>query len=95
MYVKSIFPSIEKINDIPLVGGFILIIFSALPGAFLTLYSEYFSNIEDNQFIIIAFSSYVVWNFLLMKIGIKIYLFFVPAWIFWAIVSVLVLGFGL
>jgi len=95
MYVKSIFSSIEKINDIPLIGGFILIIFSALPGAFLTLYSEYVFNIEDSQFMLIAFSSYVVWNFLLMKIGIKIYLFFVPAWIFWAIVSVLVLGFGL
>jgi hypothetical protein len=95
MYVKSVFPSIEKINEIPLIGGFILIIFSALPGAFLTLFSEYVYNINKSQFMLIAFSSYVVWNFLLMKIGIKIYLFFIPAWIFWIGVSVLVLVFKL
>ena len=95
MYVKSIFPIVEKINAIPFLGGFILTIFSALPGALLAVIDVYAYHIEDNIFPFIAFPSFVIWNLFLNKIGIKIYLFLIPAWIFWIIVSILVLVFKL
>jgi hypothetical protein len=93
MYVKSKYPKIEIINEIPIIGSFALIIFSALPGAFLTLYSIYINEIQDNLFEVIALSSFVFWNLFLAKIGIKIYLFLIPAWIFWIIAAILILVF--
>ena len=95
MYIKSTFPVVEKINEIPILSGFILIIFSALPGAFLTIIDSYAFQIEESIFSCIAFPCFVIWNLILSKMGIKIYLFFIPAWLFWIIVSILVLVFKL
>ena len=93
MYVKSKYPKIEVINEIPIIGSFALIIFSALPGAFLTLFSVYIHEIQEDDFQQIALTSFVLWNLFLTKIGIKIYLFLIPAWMFWIIMAILVLVF--
>lgn len=95
MYVKSKYPKIEVINEIPIIGSFILIIFSAIPGAFLTLFSKFVHEIQESDFQIIALSSFVIWNLFLTRIGIKIYLFLIPAWIFWIIAAILILVFDL
>lgn len=94
MYVKSKFSKIEILNEIPIIGSFVLTIFSALPGAFLTLYSIHINKITDNNFSIISLSSFVLWNLLLTRFGIKIYLFLIPAWAFWIIAGILILVFN-
>ena len=52
------------------------------------------NKITDNNFSIISLSSFVLWNLLLTRFGIKIYLFLIPAWAFWIIAGILILVFN-
>ncbi len=82
-HATSKYKVVENLSDIPVIGGFIVAIFSALPGLFLVLYSELISPISDETFVIIAPSLFATWCYILEKLGIKLFIIFIPAWVFW------------
>jgi hypothetical protein len=89
MYVITKYSWLQKLNDIPFLGGTVLIVFSATPGAILAVISIYLHPIDEQVFTRIAYFSFVLWNLILQKFDIKIYIFFLPAWAFWLVFSIL------
>lgn len=92
-YVESKYEWIESLGKIPFIGFFFLIIFSALPGAALAIISFNFYELSDLEFKLSAFTIYPFWNYFLINRGIKIYIFFIRADLFWLGLGLLVFVF--
>ena len=88
-HAKSKYQIVENLSDIPILGGFIIALFSAIPGMFLTIYSSWINEISEIDFQIYTGFSFVLWNLFLWKKEIKLYIFFIPAWLLWLIIGVL------
>ena len=87
-HAKSKYQVIENLSDIPVLGGFIVILFSALPGMFLAIYSSWVSEISEVNFQIYSGFSFVIWNLFLLRKEIKLYVLFIPAWLLWFIIGI-------
>ena len=88
-FAKSKYKIIEDLSDIPVIGGFIIIIFSVLPGMFLALYSSWVSEISESDFEVYTGIGFVLWNLYLWRKDVKIYILFFPAWLLWLIIGIL------
>lgn len=91
--LKTNRPSLIKIMDVPIIGGFIMLIFSLIPMFILMItdgFLEY--SYEDIQTGIIQIIC-GIYNFILsFFFNIKISIFFIPCWIFFTLIGILIVG---
>jgi len=70
------YKNLEELGDVPIIGSFIILLFSILPSIPL-IFTELPKEFETPIFYYIS----SVWCFILNKLGINIKLFFISAWI--------------
>ena len=66
-HAKSKYQVIENLSNIPILGGFIVVLFSVLPGMFFAIYSSWISEISEVNFQIFSGFSFVIWNIFLWR----------------------------
>jgi len=87
--VKTDIGWINEVSDTPIFGGFFLFILTFVPPVSMSFLLQAVVPMLNND---IGFTKAMLlllpsWNFLLWHFKIKLYAFFIPAWIIWGIIS--------
>ncbi len=76
---------INYLDNIPIIGDFAISLISFFPGLLIL-----FLGLNFKIAMVLGTSTCGLWSFILEKLEIKIDLFFLPAWIFYMIVSFII-----
>jgi hypothetical protein len=80
---------INEITDTPIFGGLFLFVLMFIPPVLVSFFLQVIVPMLNND---IGFTKAMLlllpcWNFLLWHLKIKLYIFYIPAWIIWGLIS--------